>query len=164
MDPLRYNSGWWSSLWENWKVRPAYVVLPMGLQSSTPPVLPPDPPPRFPGLSLMGVSKHPYLHWLFAGRTSQGTATLGCCQQASLDHDNIVGFGVCRHHGSPREAVPSWPFLQSLFHFFSNFLLDNFFIYISNAIPKFPYTFLPPCSPTHPFPLLGAGVPLYWGI
>jgi hypothetical protein len=24
--------GWWSSLWENWVVRPANVVLPMGLQ------------------------------------------------------------------------------------------------------------------------------------
>jgi hypothetical protein len=48
--------------------------------------------------------------------------------------------------------------------FFSNFLLDIFFIYISNAIPKVPYTLPPPCSPTHPLPLLGLGVPLYWGI
>jgi hypothetical protein len=45
-----------------------------------------------------------------------------------------------------------------------NFLLDIFFIYISNAIPKVPYTLLPPCFPTHPLPLLGPGVPLYWGI
>jgi hypothetical protein len=43
-------------------------------------------------------------------------------------------------------------------------LLDIFFIYISNAIPKVPYTFSLPCSPTHPLPLLGPGVPLYWGI
>jgi hypothetical protein len=43
-------------------------------------------------------------------------------------------------------------------------LLDNFFIYISNAIPKVPYTLLLPCTPTHPLPLLGPGVPLYWGI
>jgi hypothetical protein len=43
-------------------------------------------------------------------------------------------------------------------------LLDIFFIYISNAIPKVPYTLLPPCSPTHPLPLLGPGIPLYWGI
>jgi hypothetical protein len=43
------------------------------------------------------------------------------------------------------------------------FLLDIFFIYISNAIPKVPYT-PPPCSPTHPLPLPGPGVPLYWGI
>jgi hypothetical protein len=44
------------------------------------------------------------------------------------------------------------------------FLLDIFFIYISNAIPKVPYTLHPPCSPTHPLPLLGPGIPLYWGI
>jgi hypothetical protein len=40
-------------------------------------------------------------------------------------------------------------------------LLDIFFIYISNAIPKVPYTLPPHCSLTHPFPLLGPGVPLY---
>jgi hypothetical protein len=36
--------------------------------------------------------------------------------------------------------------------FFSNFLLDVFFIYISNAIPKVPYTLPPSCPaplPTH---------------
>jgi hypothetical protein len=48
--------------------------------------------------------------------------------------------------------------------FFLIILLDIFFIYISNAIPKVPYTLPPPCSPTHPLPLLGPGVPLYWGI
>jgi hypothetical protein len=30
------------------------------------------------------------------------------------------------------------------------FLLDICFIYISNAIPKVPYTLPPPCSLTHP--------------
>jgi hypothetical protein len=49
-------------------------------------------------------------------------------------------------------------------YFFFNFLLDIFFIYISNPIQKVPYTLLPPCSPTHPPPLLGPGGPLYWGI
>jgi hypothetical protein len=44
------------------------------------------------------------------------------------------------------------------------FLLDIFFIYISNAIPKVPYTLPLPCSPTHPLPLLGSGDSLYWGI
>jgi hypothetical protein len=44
------------------------------------------------------------------------------------------------------------------------FLLDIFFIYISNAIPKVPYTLPPPCSPTHPLLLLDPGIPLYWGI
>ena len=42
--PLGTLLGWWSSLWENWVVRPAYIALPLGLQSlSTPPVLPPAP-------------------------------------------------------------------------------------------------------------------------
>jgi hypothetical protein len=51
------------------------------------------------------------------------------------------------------------------------FLLDIFFIYISNVIPfpGFPFKnplSLPhsPCSPTHPLLLHGPGVPLYWGM
>jgi hypothetical protein len=44
------------------------------------------------------------------------------------------------------------------------FLLDIFFIYISNAIPKAPYILPPPCSPTQPLLLPGPGIPLYWGI
>jgi hypothetical protein len=52
----------------------------------------------------------------------------------------------------------------SLICFFPHFLLDIFFIYISNAIPKIPYTLPSPCSPTHSLPLLGPGIPLYWGI
>jgi hypothetical protein len=47
---------------------------------------------------------------------------------------------------------------------FKKFLLDIFFIYISNVIPKVSYTLPSPCSPTHPLPPLGPGVPLYWGI
>jgi hypothetical protein len=47
---------------------------------------------------------------------------------------------------------------------FFNFLLDSFFIYISNAIPKVPYSLPLPCSPTHLLPLFGPGIPLYWGI
>jgi hypothetical protein len=38
-----------------------------------------------------------------------------------------------------------------------------FIIYISNAILKVPYTLPHPFSPTQPLPLLGPGVPLYWG-
>jgi hypothetical protein len=56
-----------------------------------------------------------------------------------------------------------------MFSFF--FLLDIFFIYISNVIPfpGFPSEnplspSPPPCSPTHPLPLPGPGIPLYWGI
>jgi hypothetical protein len=44
------------------------------------------------------------------------------------------------------------------------FLLDIYFIYISNAILKVPYTLPLPCSTTHPLLLLGPGIPLYWGI
>jgi hypothetical protein len=65
-------------------------------------------------------------------------------------------------------------FFKGIRHFFScyksssfisfQFLLYIFFIYISNAIPKVPYTLPPPCSPTHPLLLLGPGVPLYWCI
>jgi hypothetical protein len=46
----------------------------------------------------------------------------------------------------------------------SFFLLDIFFISISNAILKVPYNLLPPCFPIHPLPFLGPGIPLYWGI
>jgi hypothetical protein len=49
-----------------------------------------------------------------------------------------------------------------LISFLKAFLLDIFFIYISNAIPKAPYTFPLPCSPFHPIPLPGPGIPLYW--
>ena len=44
------------------------------------------------------------------------------------------------------------------------FLLDIFFIYISNTISKVPYTLSLPCFPTHSLPLLGPGIPLYWDI
>jgi hypothetical protein len=43
-------------------------------------------------------------------------------------------------------------------------LLDIFFIYISSAIPKSPYTLPLPCSPTNLLLLPGPGIPLYWGI
>jgi hypothetical protein len=47
----------------------------------------------------------------------------------------------------------------SLFFNLNDFLLDIFFIYISNAIQKVPYTLLPLCSPTHPLQLPGPGIP-----
>jgi hypothetical protein len=56
------------------------------------------------------------------------------------------------------------PEVLQLLSFFFKFLLDIFFIYISNTILNVPYTLPLPCSPTHPLPLLGPGVPLYWGI
>jgi hypothetical protein len=48
--------------------------------------------------------------------------------------------------------------LKFLFSQLRNFLLDIFLIYISNAIPKVPYTLPLPCSPTHPLPLPGPGI------
>ena len=44
---------------------------------------------------------------------------------------------------------------------FSFFLLSIFFIYISNAIPKAPYTLPPPFSQTHPLLLPVPGISLY---
>jgi hypothetical protein len=37
--PLGTTLGWRSSLWENWVVQPAYVVLPMGLQFPSAPLV-----------------------------------------------------------------------------------------------------------------------------
>ena len=48
--------------------------------------------------------------------------------------------------------------------FFSNFLLDIYFTYISNSIPKLPYTLPLPCSSILLLQILGPGVPLYWDI
>jgi hypothetical protein len=53
-----------------------------------------------------------------------------------------------------------WKKDSIFFFFFFYTLLDIFFIYISNAIPKVPYTLPLPCSPFHPLPLLGPGVPM----
>jgi hypothetical protein len=48
-------------------------------------------------------------------------------------------------------------------YFYFNFLLGIFLIYIFQCYPKSP-PYPPPDSPTHPLPLFGPGVPLYWGI
>jgi hypothetical protein len=71
--------------------------------------------------SLMVGSTHPHLHWSVTGRTSQGIATPGSCQQVPFG--NSVGLGVCRHDGSLGSAVLRWPFLQSLLHLLSLFFL-----------------------------------------
>jgi hypothetical protein len=61
--------------------------------------------------------------------------------------------------------INNWMFsLGTLESLYVSFLLDIFFIYISNAILKVPYTLLQPCSPTYPLPGPGPGIPLYWGI
>jgi hypothetical protein len=53
----------------------------------------------------------------------------------------------------PLSSFFTWTF--SVF----SFLLDIFFNYISNGILKVPYTLPPPCSPTHPLPLLHLALP-----
>ena len=63
-------------------------------------------------------SKDLHLNSSFAGQTSQGTTTLGSCQQAPLDQGNSGGVGVCKHDASTGGVFPSCPFLQSLFHVF----------------------------------------------
>jgi hypothetical protein len=73
-----------------WAVRPAYVVLLMGLQASAPPVLP----PVHPLGSLSSVwwlvpSIHICIGQLLAW-LPQGTATPDSCQQVPLDYDKSV--------------------------------------------------------------------------
>jgi hypothetical protein len=54
-------------------------------------------------------------------------------------------------------------FLNSIFSQ-KQFLLDIFFIYISNYISKVPYSLPPTCSPNHPLLPPGPDIPLYWGL
>jgi hypothetical protein len=61
-------------------------------------------------------------------------------------------------------SIASYLIVNARMIYFFNFLLDIFFIYISNAILKSSIPSPLPCSPTHTLPLLGPGVPLYWGI
>jgi hypothetical protein len=51
--------------------------------------------------------------------------------------------------------------LELLFFKGAFFKIDIFFIYISNL--KVLYTLPPALLPTHPLPLPGPGIPLYWG-
>jgi hypothetical protein len=46
--------------------------------------------------------------------------------------------------------------------FFLIFLLNIFFMYISNPILKVANSLPTPCFPTYQLPLLCAGIPLYW--
>jgi hypothetical protein len=64
----------------------------------------------------------------------------------------------------PKDKKTTFNLIFSTNVFILFFKLDIFFIYISNAIPKVPYTVPPPYSPTHPLPLLGPSLALYWGI
>jgi hypothetical protein len=59
--------------------------------------------------------------------------------------------------GASRNMQPCSATVSFLLIFY--FLLDIFFIYISNAIPKAPYTLSLPCSLTHSLSFLGPGIP-----
>ena len=85
----------------------------------------------------------------------------------------MVGWeSLCKHRGSPSkdpsEAIEEYASIGLRLSFaslaFLLLLLDIHFIYISNAIPKVPYTLPLPCSPNQPILLPGPGVPLYWSI
>jgi hypothetical protein len=69
-----------------------------------------------------------------------------------------VFFGLNQVSLSGRMPVNNISFF--VIHFL-NFLLEIFFIFISNAIPKVPYALHLPFSPNYSLPLLGPGVPLY---
>jgi hypothetical protein len=69
-----------------------------------------------------------------------------------------LDFQVSLHLKKPLQL-----YMAKQYSFFPTFLLDIFFIYISNAIPKVPYT-PQPCSSMLSLPVLGPGIPLYWGI
>jgi hypothetical protein len=64
--------------------------------------------------------------------------------------------GVCRL-SVVSEVLLLWLYDKELFQFY--FFLDIFFIYISNAIQKVPYTLPLPCSPTHPLLLPALAFP-----
>jgi hypothetical protein len=72
-----------------------------------------------------------------------------------------MGESSCFQRAGNQEIVFYCAHFFSFFSFlFQAILLDIFFIYISNAIPKASYTLPPPCSPTHPLLLPGSlGVP-----
>jgi hypothetical protein len=77
---------------------------------------------------------------------------------------SVPSLSFRRWYNKPTFSVSTSKVSFLFFKFIYLFLLEIFMIYISNAIPKVPYALPPPCSPTHPLPLLGPGIPLYWGI
>jgi hypothetical protein len=126
--PLCTLLGWWSRPWEHWMIQPADVVLPMGLQSpSTPLVLPPAPPPGSPSSVWWFGSKHPHLHWSVVGWTFQGTVIPGSCQQAPPGNSNGVRVwclqtGWIARWGGPQMDIPS---VSDPFFFVPVFPLDR---------------------------------------
>jgi hypothetical protein len=65
---------------------------------------------------------------------------------------------------STEECIQKMWYIYTMEYYSAIFLLDIFFIYITNAILEVPYILPPPCSPTHTLLLLGPGITLYWTI
>ena len=122
--PLGTLLGWWSSLWENWVVRPAYVVLPMGWQS-------PSAPPGLLPVPLSGSLKSVW--WLapsicicigqLVARPSQKLPYLVPIHKCLLTIATVLGLVSTDMIYPQVEPFPGWSFLQSLFHFLSLFFL-----------------------------------------
>jgi hypothetical protein len=89
---------------------------------------------------------------------SVGWPFLLCYHYQSINMEDLFIFWSLLRFSSK-----TWNSCHTDLYFFK-FLLDIFFLYTSNAIPKVPYTLPPPCFPTYPLLLLGPGIPLYWGI
>jgi hypothetical protein len=113
MDPPCTLLGWWSHLWEHLEVWPTNIVIHMGLQPSPSCSSPSaSSPTRVCELSLIIGCEHLHLHWLGAGRTSQGTAIPGTCQEVPLGTSNSLGgwclqTGRIPRWGSPQMVLPS---------------------------------------------------------
>jgi hypothetical protein len=86
----------------------------------------------------------------YMNETSKDAVFLYWNGHQELDHDYM--------------GSTNWTFFHLSFVFAFQFFISYSLIYLSNAIPKVPYTLPLSCSPTHPLLLPGPGVPLYWGI
>jgi hypothetical protein len=69
-----------------------------------------------------------------------------------------------RGRKSEYAKITFYDILKHLINYFLDILLDIFFIYISNAIPKVLNTLPLPCSLTHLLLLPDPGNPIYWSI
>ena len=113
---------------------------------------------------LSGVEMEGGIHAAVAS-TAQTASFLSLFKFKFVFYNIYVCYKIIYTHTHTHTPLHTffWEFHSLHILFFSIFLLDIFFTYISNAIPKVPYAPLP-CSTTYPLPLLGPGVPLYWGI
>jgi hypothetical protein len=92
----------------------------------------------------------------------QGTPLATSCSVQRLALN--IHLCICQALAEPlRRQLCQAPVSIHFYFFSKKFLLNIFFIYISNAILKVPYI-PPPGSPTHPLLIPGPGIPLYWGI